>query len=61
MWKRLTSRELTTRERISLITTIFSNDNEIGVVQSLRGGDAQAFIDVADEVRHYFSPRNNEP
>ena len=29
---------------------IFSDKNEIGVVQDLRGNDAQAFIDVIDEV-----------
>ncbi|KAF9651098.1 kinase-like protein [Thelephora ganbajun] len=46
MWERLISRPLITRERISLITSIFSDSNESEAVQRLRGGDAQAFIDV---------------
>ena len=55
-WKRLISRELTTHKRISLITTIFSEDIEIWIVQSLCGDDAQAFTDVADEVLSHTLP-----
>ena len=38
-------------KRVSLITTMFSDDNEVERVQDLSGGDAQAFIDMIDEVR----------
>ena len=41
---------LTTDERVSLITAIFSDRNEIDVVKRLRGDDAQSFVDVMDEV-----------
>ena len=53
-WKRLIGQVLTAQERISLITTIFSDRNEIGVVQSLCGDDAQSFIDALDEVHSYI-------
>ena len=50
-WKRLISRPLATHERIPLITTIFDpGKNEIEAVQSLRGDDAQTFVDIVDEV-----------
>jgi len=49
-WKRLTSCPLVTRKCIPLVAAIFSDKKEIGVVQSLHGDDAQAFIDVIDEV-----------
>jgi hypothetical protein len=45
-WKRLTSHPLTTPERISLITRIFSDDHEVGVAEMLSEDDAQNFIDV---------------
>ena len=50
MWKRLIDCPLGTNERISLITDIFSDRNEIEVAKCLRGDDAQAFIDVVNEV-----------
>ena len=49
-WKRLVIRPLVTHKCIPLIAVIFSDKNEIRAVQSLRGDDAQAFIDVIDEV-----------
>lgn len=49
-WKRLTSLPFTTPERISLITQIFSDDDEVLVVEKLHGDDAQNFIDVIYEV-----------
>ena len=49
-WKRLISHPLVARRCIPLIMVIFSDKNEIEVVQTLRGDDAQAFIDVIDEV-----------
>ena len=47
-------------KRVSLITTIFSDDNEVGIVKGLSRGDAQAFIDTIDEVCFCtVSPPNN--
>ena len=50
-WKRLISYTLTTGERIPLITTIFSDRDEVEMVRNLSGDDAQTFIDMTDEVR----------
>ena len=49
-WKQLTSRTLATHERISLITAIFSDRDQVKMVENLIGNDAQNFIDVIDEV-----------
>ena len=49
-WKRLIDRPLSTDERISLITDIFSNCDEIEGVMRLCGDDAQLFVDVVDQV-----------
>lgn len=49
-WKRLISGTLAADERISLITTIFSDDDEGKKVRNVSGDDAQAFIDMIDEV-----------
>ena len=49
-WKHLINRPLPPDQRISLITAIFSESNEADVV-NLDGDDAQAFVDVLDEVR----------
>ena len=47
-------------KRVSLITTIFSDDNEVEIVEGLSGSDAQAFIDMVDEVCFCtVSPPNN--
>ena len=48
-WKRLISRTLTMDERISLISTIFLDHNQVEVVGQLSGGDAQTFVDMIDE------------
>ena len=41
---------------------ILSDNNEIEVVQGLHGDDAQAFVDVIDEVpSHTLSSRKNGP
>ena len=37
-------------ERVSLITTIFSDHNQVRVVRDLSGDGAQAFIDIIDGV-----------
>lgn len=49
-WKRLITCPLTIDERIPLITTIFSDRGEIEAASSLRGNDAQSFIDAIDQV-----------
>lgn len=49
-WKRLIDRPLDPNDRISLITEIFADREEIETVRRLRGEDAQSFIDVIDEV-----------
>ena len=50
MWKHLIDRPFTTDERVSLITDLFSDRDEIEVLKNLSGGDAQSFIDMVDEV-----------
>jgi hypothetical protein len=42
---------LSTHECISLIASIFSDRNQVKVVEGLSGDDAQNFIDVIDTVR----------
>ena len=54
-WKRLIGRTLATEERISLITTIFLDNDQVEMVEHLTGNDAQAFIDVVDGVSHHGS------
>ena len=48
-WKRLISDSLSTEERVSLITSLFSDHDEAKAVEYLSGDDAQTFIDVIDE------------
>jgi len=56
-WKLLVKSPFVTRESIPLITTIFSDKAEIGIVERLPKGDAQTFIDRAAEVPiHALSP-----
>jgi len=50
-WKQLITHTLATHERISLITTIFSDHTQTEMVRHLRGNDAQAFVDSIDRVR----------
>ena len=49
-WKRLINRPLTSKERISLITDIFSDRDETEIVKNLSGEDARSFVDVIDQV-----------
>jgi len=52
-WKRSTDQPIAMDKRISLITAIFSNRFAAETVKLLCKEDAQAFVDVADEVlRH---------
>jgi len=58
-WKRLLSRTLATDERTSLITRIFSDRGEVGMVMQLSGDDAQAFIvTIAGVSLPISSPKN---
>ena len=53
-WQRLISRTTPQDELPSLIETIFSSRKTINMVDPLQDSDAQAFIDVIDEVRHHI-------
>ena len=48
-WKRLIVHTPATDEQISLITAIFSDENQVEMVQHLSGSDAQAFVDTISE------------
>jgi len=48
--ERLTDRSFAAHERTSFITTTLSDPDAFENVRSLSGGDAQAFVDVMDEV-----------
>ena len=50
VWKHLIDRPLTTDERVSLMTDLFSDRDEIEALKNLSAGDARSFIDVIDEV-----------
>ncbi|KAF9644879.1 kinase-like protein [Thelephora ganbajun] len=56
-WKRLISDTLAIHERISLITVIFSDHNQVKMVGNLSGDDAQAFVDKIDEVLDSLAPQ----
>ena len=62
-WKHLVNRLSITCECIPLITTIFSDKAEIGVIQGLCGADAQSFIDTIAEVPLHilYLPQKNVP
>ena len=49
-WKRLIDCTPAPDERISLIISIFSDRRETEEVKCLHGHDAQAFVDIMDEV-----------
>lgn len=49
-WRSLVDPTLAIHERVSAIETIFSEPDEIQVVENLSGEDAKVFIDVIDEV-----------
>ena len=51
-WQRLITRAVPLDELPSLIETIFSG-RETDVFNRLKGGDAQAFIDIMDEVPYH--------
>jgi hypothetical protein len=51
--KRLIKHAFAPYELFSLVEAVFSSKGEGDIVRCLRRGDAQAFIDVIDEVRFY--------
>ena len=55
-WKRLISPTLPTRERVYLINSIFSDRDEFEVFEYLSGDDAQAFVDMINEVSIHNLP-----
>lgn len=48
-WKRLASPTLSMNERAALITSVFSDRDEAGLLKYLSGDDAQVFVDAIDE------------
>ena len=40
-------------EHVALIATVFSDDNEVKMVENLSVHDAQTFIDIMDKVSPY--------
>ena len=54
-WKRSIDRPIAVDKRISLITAIFSNRGVAEAVKHLSRDDAQAFVDVVDEVLSHSS------
>jgi len=56
-WKRSIDRPIAIDQRISLITAIFSNHHMAEAVKCLCKEDAQAFVDVVDEVLSHSSVR----
>ena len=50
VWKRSIDRPISVDKRVSLITAIFSNHHVAEAVKCLCREDAQAFVDVVDEV-----------
>jgi len=57
VWKRSVDQPIAIDKRISLITAIFSNHRVADAVKCLCREDAQAFVDVIDEVLSHFSVR----
>lgn len=59
-WKSLIIGPLATRERVFLITAIFSSRDKVEAIKRLSGEDAQIFVDAIYEVRSYIpsSPKN---
>jgi len=49
-WKQLISPNTAANERVDLMKSIFSDRDEVEVFEYLSGDDAQAFVDVIDEV-----------
>ena len=55
-WKCLISDTLLAHERISLITMIFSDKNQVKMVSNLSGDDAQIFVDKINEASSRTTP-----
>ena len=56
-WKRLLNKTLTAPERVSLITTIFSDNNQTEIPRHLSLDDAQTFVNMMDEVMNSLAPQ----
>lgn len=57
----MANRPLAMDERISLVTELFSNSDEIETVKHLGRDDAQPFVDVLDEVLSNLSSQEHHP
>ena len=60
-WKRLTDRPLMMDERVSLIADPCSDRDKTEALKGLSGDDAQAFIDMIDEVPPRSHVRTTDP
>jgi len=58
-WRRSTNQPIAMDKRISLITAIFSNRFVVETFKLLCREDAQALVDVADEVLPHFPFKEN--
>ena len=61
VWKHLIDSPLTTGERVSLIADLFSDPDEVKILKTLSGSDAQSVIDVIDEVLSHPRVRMTSP
>ena len=61
VWRRLINSPLATGERVSLIADLLSDHDEIDTLETLSERDAQAVIDVIDEVLVYSRVRMTDP
>lgn len=57
MWKTLTSDALDIHKCIPLVTTLFSDPNQIKMIENLDVDDAQTFVDRMDEVLRHLTPQ----
>ena len=56
-WERLVYHPLSMSERVSLITDLFSDRDEVEAIKRLSRTNAQSFVDVLDEVFPLSYPR----
>ena len=61
VWKTLIDNSLTTDERVSLITDLFSNRDATDSLNTLNESDAQSVIDAIDEVLVHSHVRMTGP
>jgi len=60
VWKRSLNSTLSTQERITLITTVFSDHDKIEEAGRLSGADAQTFVDMIDGVSPHTTSHSED-